>query len=272
MLLLPVCLVTLIFLSFLAFIATQQTGVLCSSVNPISVPRDPSLYWGTWYTIATCNNCTNPANVCTQLTYEPIDSTQIDTNLTYIGSYQDSNPSGDVAQAFGKMSPINLETFNPIYRLTLDLGFAIIPANFWILTTAGDGAEITAIVTMSCVTSGTDQQIFFLSRKPYFVSPVTFESLESNVRRAINNYDEFDIVSVTQAQGWCNYQLPEVSINSVSSDHSDCDVNDQQITIAAVFSIISSAIALITLAFLAYLKYSSSTTKKADSVMNSSLM
>lgn len=103
------------------------------------------------------------------------------------------------------MSPINLETFNPLYRLALDVG-VIVTSDFWILTTAGDGNEITAIATMSCV-SGTDQQIFFLSRKPYLVSPVTFDYLESNVRRAITNYDDFDIVSVTQAQGTVTLSL-----------------------------------------------------------------
>jgi hypothetical protein len=164
--------------------------------------RDVSLYWGTWYTIATCSNCTNPANVCSQLAYEPIDSTNTYTNLTYIGSYQDSNPDGEIAQAFGNMSPLNLDTFNPLYKLDLDLGFAIIPSNFWILTTAGDGDDISAIVTMSCVTpDNTDQQLFFLSRKPYLVPPVTFDSLVANVKRAITNYDQFDIVSVTQQQG-----------------------------------------------------------------------
>ncbi len=99
------------------------------------------------------------------------------------------------------MTPVNLETFNPMYLLNLDLGFAVIANNFWILTTAGDGETISAIVTLSCGTYGSDQQIFFLSREPYFVPPVTFEYLETQARRAITNYDEYNITVITQANG-----------------------------------------------------------------------
>jgi hypothetical protein len=214
--------------------------------------RDVSLYWGTWYTIATCSNCTNPANVCSQLAYEPIDSTNTYTNLTYIGSYQDSNPDGEIAQAFGNMSPLNLDTFNPLYKLDLDLGFAIIPSNFWILTTAGDGDDISAIVTMSCVTpDNTDQQLFFLSRKPYLVPPVTFDSLVANVKRAITNYDQFDIVSVTQQQGWCDYALTEDFSESNTCDCGDEDDDDSSKVILG-FAVLAGVVSTISLIYLIY--------------------
>jgi hypothetical protein len=121
--------------------------------------------------------------------------------VTYIGAYQDTQPYGKLSTAYGKMTPVNLETFNPMYLLNLDLGFAVIANNFWILTTAGDGETISAIVTLSCGTYGSDQQIFFLSREPYFVPPVTFEYLETQARRAITNYDEYNITVITQANG-----------------------------------------------------------------------
>ncbi len=134
-----------------------------------------------------------------------MDSTTVSTNLTYIGSYQSDSPDGQLKQAFGVMSPINLETFDPMYRFDLDLGFAVIPSNFWILTTAGDGTGISAIVTMSCLLSGSDQQLFFLSREPYLVPPVTFDALVAQTKRAITNYDEFNITTVQQAQGISAY-------------------------------------------------------------------
>lgn len=58
-----------LFLSCLQPVYSQQTGVACSTVTPIDVPRDPSLYWGTWFVIGTCSACTSPSNVCTQVIY-----------------------------------------------------------------------------------------------------------------------------------------------------------------------------------------------------------
>jgi hypothetical protein len=123
------------------------------------------------------------------------------TNVTYIGSLQKEQPYGNITQAFGKMTPIDIVNFNPLYRLDLDLGFAVIPSNYWIITTAGDGKEISSIVTMSCSLEGSDMQLFYLSRKPYFVPPVTFDLVESQVKRAINNYQDFTINAVVQAEG-----------------------------------------------------------------------
>lgn len=159
------------------------------------------MYWGTWYVLTSCTNCTKPPeNYCNQLKFEPIDATNINTNLTYTASYQYGSPEGENTQVNGVLSPNNFETFDPLYRLNLDFGFPVPVNNFWIITTAGD-SEITAIVIMSCYADGNDQQIYFLSRKPYFVPPVTFDFLVSQVRRAITNYDEFVIVPTVQAQG-----------------------------------------------------------------------
>lgn len=219
----------------------QQTGIECSAVTPINVPKDPSLYWGTWYTIGTCDLCTSPENVCTQVAYEPDDATNLETNVTYIGSYQNGSPEGTIAQAFGSMFPSDIETFDPLYRFDLPLGDFVIESNFWVLTTAGDGDDISAIVTMSCLIDGSDQQLFFLSRKPYLVAPVTFDSLVDQTRRAITNYDEFNITTVYQGQGWCEYDLTETYTDSSSDSDSDCEeVNETQLGIIMGFVIASS--------------------------------
>lgn len=234
---------------------SQQTGVTCSTVIPIDVPRDPSIYWGTWFVIGTCTACTDPSNVCSQVAYEPVDSSTDSTNVTYIGSFQTDSPEGPLSQAFGVMSPINLETFNPMYRFDLDLGFAVIPSNFWILTTAGDGSGISAIVTMSCLLDGSDQQLFFLSRKPYFVPPVTFDALVAQTRRAITNYDQFNITTVQQAQGWCGYALTETSF-STATDICDCGDDDGiKIEVAEAFAILAALFSLAILAFVVHSKF-----------------
>jgi hypothetical protein len=239
---------------------SQQTGVTCSAVTPISVPRDPSLYWGTWYTIATCTACTNPSNVCSQVAFEPIDETNIATNLSYIGSYQRSSPDGIDNQAYGKMIPLNFETFDPLYKLELNVG-VIVTSNYWIITTAGSDGEITAIVTMSCELSDTNQQLFFLSRKPYFVPPVTFDYLASQVQRAITNYDQFNISAVLQQQGWCDYQLVETeTVGNDSNDDDDEDENWEPILVALI--VISVVFSLSTLIFLLWSKFSNSSSDK----------
>lgn len=50
-------------------------------------------------------------------------------------------------------------------------------------------------------------QIFYLSRQPYFVAPVTFATLEAKAKRAITNYDQFEILGSVHAQGMyvCSY-------------------------------------------------------------------
>jgi hypothetical protein len=177
----------------------QESFLLGSHLDAFS--RDPSLYWGTWYTLSTCTTCGNPSNVCSQVTYQANDPSSLSTNLTYIGSYNVEQPSGANKQAFGTMINANPETFDPLYRLTINFDFGSISSDFWVITTAGDGKEISAIVTMSCNTTGSDMLLFYLSRKPYFVAPVTFDLLESQVKRAINNYDEFTMNSIIHAQG-----------------------------------------------------------------------
>jgi hypothetical protein len=234
--------------------------------------RDPSLYWGTWYTIATCRNCTNPLNVCTQVAFEPINSKNINTNVTYIGSYQNSNPDGVNAMAYGNLSPLNLETFNPLYRLDLDLGFQIVSSNFWILTTAESNNEISAIVTMSCELTSTNQQIFFLSRKPYLVSPVTFDTLREQVQRAITNYDSFDIVPVTQAQGWCDYQLVESQSADVFTNcpDDDDDTSKTLLTVDLIFIVLSTCFSFSILTYLLWLRYYAKPVNEMKSVLMTS--
>jgi hypothetical protein len=232
----------------------QLTGITCSSVSPVDVPRDASLYWGTWFVIGTCDSCTNSSNVCSQVVYEPADSSMEDTNVTYIGSYQVKQPDGLNKQAFGKMTPLELETFNPLYQLDLDLGFAIIRNNFWILASASDSSgEITAMVTYSCGTDNTNAQLFYLSRYPYLIDPLTFSTLEGKVKRAITNYDEFNVIAVTQQQGWCEYQYTTdyvaASTVSCSSDNDDdseaIGVAEAGSILSAIFSAISAGILIV---------------------------
>lgn len=239
------------------YVVAQETGISCSSVTPIDVPRDPSLYWGTWYTIGTCTSCTSPSNVCSQVAYEPVDSTKVaTTNVTYIGSFEDGSPEGDNAQAFGNMIPLNVDTFDPLYRFDLDLGFAIIPSNFWVLTTSGDGNDISAIVTMSCDLTDGNQQLFFLSRKPYFVPPVTFDTLVAQTRRAITNYDDFNITTVYQGQGWCDYELTETFSSTTQSCDEDFDSDDRgRLRLTVGFSLLSMALSFIILALILYFKF-----------------
>jgi lipocalin len=248
---LVVCLLT----SYQVLVKAQQTGVRCSAVTPINVPKDPSLYWGTWYTIGTCDACTSPENVCSQVAYEPVDATSSKTNVTYIGSFQDESPEGANNQAFGNMLPVDTDTFDPLYRLDLDLGFAVIPSNFWILTTAGDGNEISAIVTMSCNLTGGDQQLFFLSRKPYFVPPVNFDTLVAETKRAITNYDEFNITTVYQGQGWCDYELSETFASSSYNCNEDYTEDDRgRLRMTVGFSLLAMTFSFLTFSIIVYTK------------------
>ena len=85
---------------------------------------------------------------------------------------------------------------------------------FDVLATDGDeaGNNITSLVTYSCPDSGTDSQMFFLSRKPYFVPPTTFDSMAALAANAIANFDDHQFTLVKQAQGWCNYPFAEEAI------------------------------------------------------------
>lgn len=88
--------------------------------------RDPSLYWGTWYSISTCTNCTDPdATVCSQVSFVPDDASSKTSNLTYTASFQNNEPQGPTTQVFGLMRPIDLEGFNPLYSLDLAISNSI---------------------------------------------------------------------------------------------------------------------------------------------------
>lgn len=96
------------------------------------------------------------------------------------------------------------------YILEVPAGSGI-TSNFYFLATDGDsvGNGITAVVTYSCPDSGTDSQMFMLSRKPYFVHPTTFETLAAKANAAVNNFDKHAFTLVKQMPGWCDYPFPE---------------------------------------------------------------
>ena len=241
-----------LFITFITFIQVivkgAQTGVNCSAVTPINVPRDPSLYWGTWYTQASCDKCTaEEENFCAQVSFEPVDASKVTTtNLTYTASFQYGSPEGENSQVFGNMIPLDTESFDPLYRLDVTFGFTTFPNNFWVLTTAGNGNEISAMVMMSCTLEDEDQQLFFMSRKPYFVSPVTFDTLVAQTKRAITNYDDFNMSAVYQEQGWCEYELIETTISTADNCEEDFTSDDRgRLRMAMGFSLVSMILALI---------------------------
>ena len=87
-------------------------------------------------------------------------------------------------QAYGNLTFLeeNADTWNPAYRLHLDLGLPVIleTSNYWILAAEKDSSgQIGLIITYSCgLFPGTDAnaQIFFLSRYPYYYDTITYNS------------------------------------------------------------------------------------------------
>lgn len=241
----------------------QQTGYVCADpIVPQSVPAGvPPLdfFSGTWYTIGTCEACTSPDNVCTQVAYVPEVPTNPLTNLTYTGSFNSGGqPSSELAQAFGLMRPQDTTTVDYPYQFDLTLvipgeGPVVLASRFWVIGAANfdDSGNPTAIVTYSCgLPAGqggaTDNaQIFFLSRKPFFNDGVTFQNLETLAKTAIgaDNYAAFNITTVSQQQNWCNYALGETPIDFAGG--SSCD--DDDIETAAIFSKAATGISAVVL-------------------------
>lgn len=233
----------------------QATGIACSPVTPISVPTDVSKLWGTWYTVAVETLATSPGNVCSQVELQPDDPSNLESNITYIGSFQENyDLTAEPEVAYGQLVPKDLETLDPPYVLTLYLAPRFSVTNyFYILATAGsssDPDDISAAITYSCGTDGTNAQLFFLSRQPYFVSPVTFASMEGLARRAINNYDNFNMTYYLQEPGWCNYRVEtEFQGQDCTSTSSKKTDTDKQARDAAAAAACLSAFTLILLVF-----------------------
>lgn len=82
------------------------------------------------------------------------------------------------------------------------------------------------------------------------------------MQRAINNYDDFEIDPVVQAQGWCNYQLTEDF-----DDEFDCGSNDDEdissdlVSMAAVSALIAAIVSVVTLGYVC-LKFNAKPAKR----------
>ena len=188
--------------------------------TPQNVPFDDiTKLWGTWYVIGAefaCTDSSSTANVCTQLNFQPEDNTSTATNLDYLASYNsDNQPYGPSIRAQGAFYPVsaNFSASEAPYLLEVPVGSGVM-SNFWFLATDGDasGNHITSLVTLSCPGTGTDSQMFFLSRKPYFVAPTTFYSMATLAAQAVTNFGDHNFTLVKQAKGWCNYPFDEVAI------------------------------------------------------------
>jgi len=194
-------------------LAQPQTNVACTtSFNPQNVEFGAEALRqldGTWHVIAVPIGSTTPnVNTCTQVVLTPVSQT---SQRLYTGSYNNLQPKGANSQANGVLQPWNLDTGNPLFKLELDLGFVIANASFWILAAQGAApGDVSALVTYSCdlpLGANNNAQLFFWSRLPYFVPPVTFDSLSTLARRAISNFDDFlPMQQVPQQQGWCDYR------------------------------------------------------------------
>ena len=161
----------------------------------------------------TTTDSSGSANVCTQLDFEPEDASSTSTNLAYLASYNlDNQPYGPATKAQGAFYPTasNFSSAAAPYLLEVPAGSGF-TSNFWFLATDGDenGDNISSLVTFSCPDSGTDSQMFILSRKPYFVPPTTFDSMAALASKAVTNFDDHHFTLVKQAQGWCDYPFEE---------------------------------------------------------------
>ena len=160
-----------------------------------------------------CTDSSSTANFCTQLDYSPVDPSSTSTNLDYLAAYNlDNQPYGPSTQAQGAFYPksSNFSSSDAPYLLEVPAGSGI-TSNFWFLAADGDekGNNITSLVTFSCPDSGTDSQMFILSRKPYFVPPTTYATMAALASKAVTNFDDHKFTLVKQAQGWCNYPFEE---------------------------------------------------------------
>jgi len=204
-----------------------NTQVQCaSSVTPQNVPLGAGVaeLFGTWYTIAIPVNATEPGNgyvdnVCTQVIIQPDNPSKPTEKANYIGSYNELQPRGRPKEAVGELLPLDLDGgVDPaLYNLQLSAnGFVFSDGLFWVAAAAGDGTTTSAMVTYTCPKEGAaimdNAQIFFLSRQPYLVPPVTYDSLANLARRALGaeSFDAFgELLMVPQQQGWCDYRYTD---------------------------------------------------------------
>ena len=181
--------------------------------TPVNVPFDDiTKLWGVWHVIGSEYSCTDTsgtANVCTQLNFSPNDPSDITTDLAYLSHYnKDNQPYGKPTDAVGAFYPkgSDFSAEQAPYRLEIPAGSGIM-SDFYFLATDGDsnGDGINTMVTFACPDTGTDSQMFILSRKPYLVAPTTFDTISALAAQSITNFDDHQFTLVKQMPGWCNY-------------------------------------------------------------------
>merc|ERR1711871_326569 len=185
-----------------------NTMIPCAWVKSVDVPLQPDLYVGTWYTIGVATKAWQRNNECTQVV---INEKAGSTDRSYTGAFSktttnQATPNVNWTQANAELLAADLDTFNPPYKLQFP--YPGVPANdFYIAATDGDGTPsgISAIVTYVCPPGVNNSQMFYLSRMPYFVPPVTADRLAAKAAQAISNAPDIQMDLVAQGQGWCNY-------------------------------------------------------------------
>ena len=194
-----------------------HTGIECSWLNsPVDVPKDPNLYLGTWFTIAIATKAWSRNHVCTQVQI----TAQSGTNRTYEGAtfainQSQTTPNVNQSKATATLIAADLTTFNPPYKLLFPFPGAS-PDPFYIAAVDGDGTPqgITAVAFYACDGRGSNNtQLFYLSRAPYLMAPVTVKRLMSKAAKSIGNLGQIQMDAVTQAPGWCNYAFPPTGSN-----------------------------------------------------------
>jgi hypothetical protein len=202
--------------SLFAAVAAQppQTGIPCSwRHSPIDVPKDPDLYLGTWYTIGITNKAWNRNHMCTQINITPDSGggqNRVYTGATFASSPEQATPNINLTKYKATLVAADLTTFDPPYKLLFPFPGAA-PNPFYVAATDGDGTPggITAVAFYACDGGGgNNSQLFYLSRAPYFMPPVTVKRLAAKVAKAIGNAADIQLDLVAQAAGWCDYAFP----------------------------------------------------------------
>ena len=213
-----------------ASVAAQppHTGIPCSwRHSPVDVPKDPALYLGTWYTIGITNKAWSRNHVCTQVNIAPASGggpNRVYTGATFASSPAQTTPNVNLTKYEATLVAADLKTFDPPYKLKFPFPGAV-PNPFYVAATDGDGTRgggITAVAFYACDGGGgNNSQLFYLSRAPYFMPPVTVKRLAAKVAKAIGNAPEIQMDLVAQAAGWCDYALPPTHDPTATSLRTD---------------------------------------------------
>ena len=201
-----------------------QSGIPCNWLNsPVDVPKDPKLYLGTWYTIGITTKAWTRNHECTQVNIAPGSGDDLGyTGATFASNSSQTTPNINLVKYTATLVADDLKNFNPPYQLQFPFPGAQ-PNPFYIAATDGDGTPegITAVAFYACGAGGSNNtQLFYLSRAPYFMTPVTVERLAAKVAHTVGNHADIQMDLVAQGAGWCDYPFkPTTATRSVASTH-----------------------------------------------------